>query len=514
MKKNVLKRIMAMGLSVLMVSGLSGCNGSGEKEFTLDGGNPDDLPQQITMMADTVVKPENGLADFCDQFKKQTGIGLSVEKPDHAKYYEKVTLSFASEEPADLIEMGSTYYPELANSGALWDMTEAWNNTTSNCKKIIDEKYVDALKINGTLYGFPMSAGNGTVTYVREDWLKDAGLSAPKNYDEFINMLRAFKERGGGAIPITAAGLLNTETPYDLYLREFYQDAVPDFYKDEKTGKYVDGFSQPAMKEAAQRLREAYQEGLLDAEVVTNKTSTCRDKLGSGLVGAFNYWAGKWGMKLDKSLSEGNMVAIPAIEETGGYTERVPTALAMSIYAPNKAAIFEHVLMYSHDGGEGQMLFTHGVKDIHYSVESDGTYKVKKQISDPKSDFEKALYDQELSITEWNDPFELDSRITDSISVYRQNRQFAEVPKVTDTISENLADLNVVKNVVIAKAVTDKEENALEEAFKYYEEKGGYYVKAILEDLNSDENLAEEAKAAKAAEGESSAEQTSSTQGS
>jgi len=95
-----------------------------------------------------------------------------------------------------------------------------------------------------------------------------------KNYDEFINMLRAFKKRGNGTIPITAAGLLNTETPYDLYLREFYQDANPDFYKDETTGKYVDGFSQPEMREAVQRLRDVYQEGLLDAEVVTNKSKT------------------------------------------------------------------------------------------------------------------------------------------------------------------------------------------------------------------------------------------------
>ena len=92
MKKNLFKRAMAMGLSVLMVSGLSGCNGSEGKDFTLEGGDPNDLPQQISMMADTVVLPENGLSNFCDEFKKQTRIGLSVEKPDHAKYYEKVTL--------------------------------------------------------------------------------------------------------------------------------------------------------------------------------------------------------------------------------------------------------------------------------------------------------------------------------------------------------------------------------------------------------------------------------------
>ena len=91
-----------------------------------------------------------------------------------------------------------------------------------------------------------------------------------------------------------------------------------------------------------------------------------------------------------------------------------------------------------------------------------------------------------------------DSRITDSINTYREKRQFATVPKVTDTISENLADLNVVKNVVVANAVTGK--TSIDEAFKYYEEKGGYYVNAILEDLNSEENLAEEAKAQEAAD--------------
>ena len=74
MKKNLFKRAMAMGLSVLMVSGLSGCNGSEGKDFTLEGGDPNDLPQQISMMADTVVLPENGLSNFCDEFKKQTGM--------------------------------------------------------------------------------------------------------------------------------------------------------------------------------------------------------------------------------------------------------------------------------------------------------------------------------------------------------------------------------------------------------------------------------------------------------
>ena len=120
MKKNVLKRFTAMGLAVIMVTGLAGCN-KNEATFTLEGGDPNDLPDTISVMADTIIEEQNGLQDICDEYERQTGIKMTVEKPDHAKYYEKVTLSFASEEPADIIEMGSTYYPQLADSGALWD---------------------------------------------------------------------------------------------------------------------------------------------------------------------------------------------------------------------------------------------------------------------------------------------------------------------------------------------------------------------------------------------------------
>ncbi len=505
MKKNVFKRFAAMSLAVVMVTGLAGCGNGNEADFTLEPGDPDDLPDEISLMADTIITEENGLQDFCDEYERQTGIKLSIEKPDHAKYYEKVTLSFASEEPADIIEMGSTYYPELANSGALWDMTEAWNNTTSNCKNIIDEDYVEALKINGVLYGFPMAAGNGTITYVRDDWMKEAGLSNPKNYDEFLTMLRAFKARGQGTIPLTSSGFLNNgETPYDIYLREFYQDAIPDFYKDEETGKYVDGFAQPEMKEAIQRLRDAYQEGLIDAEIVTNKTSTCRDKLGSGLVGAFNYWAGMWSLKLQRSMNEGQLKAIPPIEETGGYTERVPTAFAMSIYAPNKGAIFEHFLMFSHDGGAGQMLFTHGVEDKHYVMNPDGSATALPYYSDPDNTVEKSIYAPELTITEWNDPIPLDPMVKDSLEEFRKNRVFAKVPIVRDAIAENLADLNVVKDVVMANAVTGK--TSVDEAIEYYNTKGSYYANAILEDLNSEENLKAEEEALAAATGGSASD--------
>jgi putative aldouronate transport system substrate-binding protein len=484
MKKNFARKAAALSLSIVMVSGITACGSNGGDSASADVTNPD-KPTEISAMMDTTITEENGLQDVCDEYFNKTGIKLTIEKPDHNKYYEKVTLSFASGEPCDVIEMGSTYYPDMAGAGALWDMTDAWESSTEPVKDIVQEEYVDALKIDGRLYGFPMAKGNGTITYVRQDWLEEAGLSAPKNYDEFLNMLRAFKARGNGTIPYTAAGLINSETPYDIYLREFYQDAVPDFIIDESTGQYIDGFTQENFKAALKRMTDAYAEGLIDAEIVTNKTSTCRDKLNSGLAGTFNYWAGMWDAKLEDNTKAADpnakLLAIPPIEETK-YIERVPTAMAITNTASNPAGIFKYFIEYSHDGGEGQMLFTHGVKDKHYTENADGTAEALGYYEDPTKKVEKSFYAPELTITTWDDPIALDERVTSSLETFQANREFATVPIVSDVISENLANLNTVKGEVIANVVHGN--MSIEEGMADYNTRAQGYVDKILADLN------------------------------
>ena len=149
------------------------------------------------------------------------------------------------------------------------------------------------------------------------------------------------------------------------------------------------------------------------------------------------------------------------------------------------------------------MLFTHGVKDVHYKYNSDGSCEALPSLSDPDTKVEKSMYAPELTITKWNDPIPLNDMVKTSLETFRENRVFATVPTVTDIISQNLADLNVVKNQVIANAVTGKQ--TVEEAMQYYNEKGSYYANAILEDLNSDANLALESE-------NSSTEETSSNE--
>ena len=479
MKKNLLFKLTALSLALFTAAGMTACGKQAEEEVV-----EDNKPEKITMTFDTCMTYDNNVQAVLDKYKEMTGIELVLNKPDHDKYYEKVTLAFAAGNADDVVEMGAAYYPQNAADRNLWDMTAAWNKSELAASGIVNAEYVDGLKIDGKLYGFPTVAGNGTVTYVRKDWLDEADMDMPTDYGGFLDMLRAFKQRGNDVIPLTAAGVLNGDAPYDIFMREFYQDATPDFYQKED-GTWVDGFSEDSMKAAMQRFRDAYAEGLIDPDVVTNDTKSCREKFKNNLVGAFNYWAGSWGAKLEDSAPGSELAAMPAIAEvksTGGYTGRAPLAMVINAKAENPEGIFEHLILFSHDGGEGQMLFTHGVEGVHYTKNEDGSITAMPQEADPTKNIEKAFYAPEYSITTWSDPMKLDERVTNSLNVYLQSWSMAPVSPASKVLSENQVKIDELKNRALADALHGNK--TPDEAMEKYVSDSATYVEAVLADLS------------------------------
>lgn len=526
MKKNIITKAATVAVALIMASSfLTACGPKKGAEAINDKPIDDTCvtamvngqetkvakPEKIIMMVDTFMKDTNRKASansedvIAKEYERQTGIKLEIEQPEHNQYYEKVNLSFASGNIPNVLELGGTYYPNYSAYGALWDMSDAYETSTAPMKDTLDTQFVEKLRIGeeGQLYGFPLTRGNGTITYVRGDWMDQLGLENPKNYDEFLDMLRAFKTIPGCDAPLTVAGFINGESPYNIYLPEFYQGADPHFYKDEKTGKYIDGMSQPAMKEALTRLRDAYKEGLIDKEAITNKTSDCRDKFNTGQAGCFNYWAGAW----NKTL-EGNMTKTDAQKASGEkivrpiepivetqYIERPPTALSITAKSKNPLGIYKYLIEYSHDGGEGQMLFTHGVegendgktKTGHWKKEGD-KYVALPYFSSEKP-VEKVFYSAELSITGWNfrglkeDPIELDEQVKNSLEIFQNNSYIVDVPKTSDEMSDELPELDTIRKEVISNIVTGKV--SVDEGIKDYQTRAASQIEIILKSLNS-----------------------------
>ncbi len=437
-------------------------------------------PSEIAMLTNTFMPwedNEEGVKLFCEEYQRLTGIKLSVEIPKKDSYYERLNILLATDDSVDLFETGSLFYPNYAAYDLLWDMTDAWEN--SSIKNITNENYVNSLKIDGRLYGFPLNAGNGTVTYVRKDWLDKLNIPQPKTYDEFHNMLKKFKTLGNDIIPITAAGLVNSEAPYNLYLREFYQNASPDFYL--KDGKYVDGMTEPEMKETLTRMKQAYEEGLLDPNIAKNKTSDCRNNFYSGKVGCFNYWAGTWGNTISKKVKEADPSAeVIALKPLDGvkYLERPPLAMVISKNSKSPAGVFKYLIEYSHDGGDGQMLFTNGIENYHWRKISDTK---TERIMDHEVD---AIYlKTDLSINNFEDPMPKDPKIEEGLKMFYETSELAPIPVASKEVGSLFSEIDIIRREIIESIVTT--DMTVDEGFAEYNTRASKLVARVLNNLNS-----------------------------
>lgn len=490
MKKAFIKRALVVMTAGVLAANLVACGTKKTESDNQVSSKQVTKPTTITAMFDTIIVPENGQADLLAKYKEMTGIELKVTQPAHNQYYEKVNLAFASGEVPDIVEVSGSTMENYAMNGALYDMTDLVKNSSVLSK--IDKKFTDAVKVNGKLYAFPISRGNGPITYMRQDWLDRLNLKAPTTYDEYINVLKQFvanppsNMKKGDVIGFTAPGLVSTDpTTTDNYVREFYQDAVPNFQL--KNGKWVEGMDQPEMKKALQRMKDAYSAGLIDKEVFTNTTSQCRDKWNAGKVGAFTYWAGTWATTLEtqlkKTVPDEKMVALPAIKETK-YLERVPTTMAITSKSKNPEGVFKYFLEFAHDGGQGTLLFTRGVEGVNYSKDSSGTYKMLPAKSDPKTTSPTAYFGFGLNIEpSYKDPIGLDAFQTKSMDQFNKDSKMSTLFPESDTYNKYATDLLNARTKVINDIVYGKV--SIDDGIKKYDTENKANVDTILKEFNT-----------------------------
>ncbi|MGL6174167.1 MAG: extracellular solute-binding protein [Cellulosilyticaceae bacterium] len=492
MTKKMRKLAVVGMILTTMVGSLAGCgtkteNTSGAQTTTPsteqsgEDSKTVEKPSKIKYLTNLGIKAEDGHKEWSATFKDLTGVEIELQNiPGSSELYQQLELSFAAGDTPDVFTVGDGKLAIYATQGALTDLTEFVE--TSELKNMIDPELLESIKVNGKIYGIPVEKGGGPVTYMRKDWLDKLGLEVPTNYEEYINVLRAFKTLGEDVIPFTAPGLVGGQAEY--YLREFYQDASPDFTQVD--GKWLDGMTQPNMLAALERMRGAYAEGLIDVEVVTNKTSTCRDKWNAGRVGVFTYWAGNWNVNLGDRLTANHpgaeMIAIPAIEEAN-YVKRVPVVACISSLAKNPEGIFENFIEVMHDGKEGSVLFQHGVEGLHHEIK-DGVMSHLPTPSDPGKVLAQAFVTPALSPVEVQGVnYPLDERITNSLAVLEADgKQATQVP-ASKALTKVSSDLLALKEKTVSSIVLGQ--TSIEDGLANYEKEAkNLGIEQIIEELN------------------------------
>lgn len=518
--KRTVKRLTAVGLTLTSIMALTACGSSPTTSEATSKG-PATKPGKFTIMCDgTVVTQANNGQAFYDQLASATGLEFQWVRPDHASYADAVANAFNSNDTMpDVVVLSSIQYSLYAANGYLWDMTDSWNNSeTKNSGRLIStaDAIFNALKANGpegtpALYGFTPTRGNGCVTYVKEKWIKDAGMTKADienktfTFTEYYNILKKLHTAHPSVSVISSAGFIGTEAPYTNYLPEFYQQAQYTFYKD-STGKYVDGFAQDAMKQALTRIQTAVKDGIIDQESINNSTANARDKFYSDNSGVFTYWAGTWAETLRANLASRNqpdsLIPLKPIKELGGYLERLSPTWCITTHAQNPEGIFKYFIDTMLDGGDVQTLWQFGAKGYHWDTKAesvtikgkendvktytDGQFHFLPSTETPTVLMAKNHFDSLGALGKFKNADPSESSIIPlaktSMQFFSDNSVTAIPLPMTTALGDNIGDINKQRNNIIAAVATGA--MSADAGIAEYNSKVGSLVQEVLKSLN------------------------------
>ncbi|MDA3955510.1 extracellular solute-binding protein [Oceanispirochaeta sp.] len=440
--------------------------------------------KKISAIFDRILTEDNGQKEWAAAFEDLTGTKIEIVKPVHNQYSQILGATFAAGDLPDIVEIQTNDYLSYAKSGHLVPLEEYIEKSAEF--KNVSKDLIEAYRLkDGHIYGVPTYDGGGCVTYIRKDWLDNLNMKVPTTWDEYYNVLKAFtfSDPDGNGVNDTMGLTMPFQTGYefDYYNRFIMQQAMFGFQN--KNGKWVDGFLEPEMKDALTRFNKLYNEGILDNEFFTNKTSTARSKIYEGQAGVMEYWSGTWAERFDESAKNSNPAAqVISIEpiKNAFYINRVGPAFSITTAAKNPAAVFDVFLNTMLDKGAGQVLFTYGIEGTHYEMK-DGKYVMMPEPANPDRPFDKAYSDPTLIMNNWKPLVPLTDLINLSREIHVANSIQLSLPQGGDIYIKRNGELLTVKQEFFALAVT----GALTPA----EAQAQYKAKAM--DLELDTILAE-----------------------
>ena len=248
---------------------------------------------------------------------RENGIELDVMyEVDHSQSTEKLAQCVMSGDYPDFMSVDAKNFKEWAEQGIFADLTEGLEKYASDEIKEYytteaGKRALQAATIDGKLYGLPVVASPNDsmpMLMIRQDWLDNLGLSAPKTVDEFYAVAKAFTEDDPdqNGVDDTYGLAVNGKDVFQNFgdLGTFFEmfGAQPGHISNngqmipfiDVDGKAVYGGSlSKEMKQGLALLQQMYNEGIISKDFVTAGQDQIIQDLSAGKVGmAFNIFYG------------------------------------------------------------------------------------------------------------------------------------------------------------------------------------------------------------------------------
>jgi multiple sugar transport system substrate-binding protein len=131
--------------------------------------------------------------------RENPGLRVRVEQLPWSAAHEKLLTAFAGNSTPDLAQLGNTWLPELVALDAIEPLDASLRGSREIELADYDAGILDTNVLDGRHYGVPWYVDTRALFY-RRDLLEKAGSSTPpRDWDEWLRMLVAVKERVGPA---------------------------------------------------------------------------------------------------------------------------------------------------------------------------------------------------------------------------------------------------------------------------------------------------------------------------
>ena len=217
-------------------------------------------------------------------------------------------------------------------------------------------------------------------TVIRKDLLEKLNLEVPVTLDDYYNVLVAFKNAGVKYPFIGREKFKYSETFFAAY------GVVPTTWQQNENGEVVPAYILPEMKEALAFYKKLYDEGLIDAESLTNNGTVRDQKAAAGDVGMMvvNISAAPgYNIALKENVPDAEWICVASPENPNGgshgYAAFTPTANVHYINAKceNPEEIVKFFDKMLDPDLDLQRFLTYGVEGEFYTLNADGTVNLQ-----------------------------------------------------------------------------------------------------------------------------------------
>ncbi len=213
------------------------------------------------------------------------------------QFTQKINVTLASGDLPDVILVNSNQLRQLVDAKQVEDMTEYFDRYAAPFTKEIynqeSSETLDSATIDGRLMAIPEPysyAEAAHYLWIRNDWLKNLGLEAPKSMEDLLEISQAFTnqdpDRNGKH---DTHGLAITKDLYGgtMTIEGFFAGyhSYPNMWIEDHSDRLVWGSTLPETKKVLSKLAEMYKSGQIDSEFSVKDGSKVAEAIAKGEVG-------------------------------------------------------------------------------------------------------------------------------------------------------------------------------------------------------------------------------------